>query len=60
MDDYDLEDGARQLAALQNAIRFAVARFERVTWGYDGDCGTADIIAKLEESLPENSAVRPS
>lgn len=50
---------AEELELTRNAIRFASSRFERVNWGYDGDCGTADIMATLEDILPEN-ATSPS
>jgi hypothetical protein len=38
-----------------NAIRFASDRFDRVSWGWEGDCGSKDIIATLEDILPENA-----
>ena len=45
----------REINALRNSIRFAAARFARVNWGYDGDCGVKDIIETLEDLLPENT-----
>ncbi len=46
---------AEELEAAYNAIRFASDRFERVNWGWDGDCGSKDIIETLEDILPENA-----
>jgi hypothetical protein len=48
------DEAEAKLEAAYNAIRFASARFERVSWGWDGDCGSKDIIATLEDILPEN------
>ena len=46
--------------AAHSAIRFAFDRFERVSWGWDGDCGSKDIIATLEDILPENNRILES
>ena len=42
----------RKLELAYTAIRVAVAEFEQVNWGWDGDCGSRNIIARLEMSLP--------
>jgi hypothetical protein len=49
------DEAEAKLEAAYNAIRFASERFERVDWGWDGDCGSKDIIATLEDILPENN-----
>lgn len=41
----DLEQGNRELVKL---IGETVERFERVRWGWDGDCGSQSIIDSLE------------
>ena len=46
---------AEQLSSAYDAIRSAVASFERVPWGHDGDCGSKQIIETLEEILHENA-----
>jgi hypothetical protein len=39
---------------LQNAIRSFVTDFERVDWGWDGDCGSKDLVDALFESISAN------
>jgi len=46
---------AEELESVYNAIRLASTRFERISWGWDGDCGSKDIISTLEDILPENN-----
>lgn len=43
----------RERDAAYNAIRFASARFDRIKWGCDGDCGSNDIMETLEGILPK-------
>jgi hypothetical protein len=42
----------RERDEAHNAIRQAVSDFEEITWGFDGDCGSAMIIARLADLLP--------
>ncbi len=46
---------AEDLEAVYAAIRAASSRFDNISWGWDGDCGTQDIISTLEDFLPENA-----
>ena len=38
---------------LIEAVKTAISEFEIITFGYDGDCGSAQIIDTLEETLEE-------
>ena len=59
MDDpygpYVYADRCRQLERERNilfaAITKAVARFDKLSLGWDGDCGTGNIMRELEEVL---------
>lgn len=46
----------RRIEFLENAIRDCVKSFDGVAWGWDGDCGSAIIVAKLENALDAESA----
>jgi hypothetical protein len=41
----------RDRANLRKAIETCVKDFEKTKWGWDGPCGTTDIISRLEDSL---------
>jgi hypothetical protein len=45
---------AAEVIRLQNAIRSFVTDFERVDWGWDGDCGSKDLVDALFESISAN------
>ena len=45
---------------LLNAIRKAATEYKAVKWGWDGDCGTDEIMKRLEANLPENVDVDAS
>jgi hypothetical protein len=49
----------RKLELAYMAIRTALEQFERVNWGWDGDCGSKNIIACLEEFLPTPTPTQP-
>lgn len=40
---------------LRNAIRSFVTDFERVDWGWDGDCGSKGLVDALFESITANA-----
>ena len=40
---------------LRNAIRSFVTDFERIYWGWDGDCGSKDLVDALFESIYANT-----
>lgn len=42
-----------RIAILNQAIKTAIDKFDHVTWGYDGDAGSAAIMAELENVLDE-------
>ena len=44
-------DMAEHIAMLHREIRHAVDDFNNTKWGWDGDCGTADVISILESTL---------
>jgi len=41
----------RERNALRDAIRLAVAKHDKIAWGYDGDAGSNAIISELDDSL---------
>ena len=45
----------RERNALRDAIKKAAAKYDKIRWGYDGDCGANDIISELEEILLDNA-----
>lgn len=45
----------RENARLRKAIRACVRDFEKTKWGWDGPCGTDNVIALLEDSLQNAS-----
>ncbi len=45
------ENLERERNALRDAIRLAVAKHEKIAWGYDGDAGSNAIMSELEDSL---------
>jgi hypothetical protein len=47
----ELAEARNEAEQLRRAIQEADAQFEKVTWGYDGDCGTSRIINKLTTAL---------
>ena len=42
----------RRLELAHNAIRVATEQFDRVKWGWEGDCGSKNIMRVLQEFLP--------
>lgn len=42
-----------RIAILNQAIKTAIYKFDRVAWGWDGDAGSAAIMAELENVLDE-------
>lgn len=48
------ETTKRRLKLAYIAIRTAVEQFERVNWGWEGDCGSKNIMRTLEEFLPQH------
>lgn len=42
-----------RIAILKQAVKTAIDKFDHVTWGYDGDAGSAAIMAELENVLDE-------
>lgn len=42
------------------AITEAVARFDKLSWGWDGDCGTGDIMRELEEARDKVCTLNPT
>ena len=51
-DGDDHETTNRPLELAYTAIRTAVEQFDRVNWGWEGDCGSKNIMRTLEEFLP--------
>jgi len=45
------QDAVNELQRLRSAIQVAVSEFENVRWGPDGDCGSGQIMEKLEEVI---------
>jgi hypothetical protein len=39
---------------LRNAIRSFVTDFERIPWGWDGDCGSKELVDALFDSISAN------
>jgi hypothetical protein len=46
-----IQDLEAERDKLRSAIETAVARFGALRWGYDGDCGSTEIMSELEDSL---------
>ena len=46
-------DAAKQseIKRLRKAIETAVKEFESINWGWDGDCGSGEIISILEDAI---------
>ena len=47
------DEARRELETLRDAVRHASEKFDAVSWGWDGDCGSRLIIEVLEEHLPD-------
>jgi hypothetical protein len=43
-----------EVERLRGAILQAVNAFDKIPWGYDGDCGSGDIFSFLEDTLNQN------
>lgn len=43
------EDLERERNRLFLAVTDAIARFDRISWGWDGDCGAGNIMRDLEK-----------
>ena len=50
---------AERIKGLEDAIKVCVSKFNSVSWGWDGDCGSQDIIDGLEDSLKQNDLNEP-
>ena len=42
---------AAEYDRLKDAVRKAVDKFNDIYWGYEGDCGSQDIINELENEI---------
>jgi len=51
----DWDELEKERDHLRDAIRKAAAEHKAVKWGWDGDCGTDEIMERLEANLPENA-----
>ena len=51
----DTKNLIEEVESLRNAIRLVSEKFDAIKWGWDGDCGSRQIIEELEEILPENA-----
>lgn len=40
---------------ITNAVRDFIKKFDEIRWGYDGDCGSEDLVRDLENFLDEQS-----
>ena len=49
----------RERNILFAAITKAVARFDKLSWGWDGDCGTGNIMRELEEARDKVCTLNP-
>jgi len=45
------QDAVNELQRLRSEIQVAVSEFENVRWGSDGDCGSGQIMERLEEVI---------
>lgn len=50
-----LERQNREVNRLRNAIRSFVTDYEKISWGWDGDCGSKDLVDALFDSITANS-----
>ena len=50
----------RERNILLAAITEAVARFDKLSWGWDGDCGTGNIMRELEEARDKVCTSNPT
>ena len=41
-------------------IRKCIAAYEQIPWGWDGDCGSNDIISRIAEECDKIDAARPA
>jgi hypothetical protein len=48
------EKAEAEVEELRGAILQAVNAFDKIPWGYDGDCGSGDIFSFLEDTLNPN------
>ena len=44
---------SEKLKLLIEAVKTAVSEFDEIAFGHDGDCGSAQVIERLEEALEE-------
>jgi hypothetical protein len=49
-----LDEAEAEVERLRGAILQAVNAFDKIPWGYDGDCGSGDIFSFLEDTLNPN------
>lgn len=49
------QDAVNELHRLRSVIQVAVSDFNNVRWGSDGDCGSGQIMEKLEEASQDSS-----
>lgn len=54
-----LECQNREVERLRNAIRSFVTDYEKISWGWDGDCGSKDLVDALFDSITANADVEP-
>lgn len=52
-----LERQNKEVERLRNAIRSFVTDYERIDWGWDGDCGSKQIVGALFDYITENADV---
>jgi|DEB0MinimDraft_4_1074332.scaffolds.fasta_scaffold46108_2 hypothetical protein len=49
------QDTVNELQRLRSVIQVAVSDFENIRWGADGDCGSGQIMEKLEEASQDSN-----
>lgn len=52
-------DQSSEAERLRNAIRSFVTAFDQVQWGWDGDCGSGNLVEVLFESLVNTQPTHP-
>lgn len=54
-----LERKNKEVERLRNSIRSFVTDFERIDWGWDGDCGSKELVESLFDSITANRELSP-